>query len=80
MLVYLRDGSAQVYMLPHWDLEAADQTFYITQSQYRVPTQISMKNSRSFQGIFFKSQGVFLTQRNMTNDSDSVTHDCTDTE
>ena len=36
--------------------------------------------SRSFQGIFFKSQGVFLTQRNMTNDSDSITHDCTDTE
>ena len=28
-LVYLRDRSAQFYVLPHWD-----QTFYLTQSQY----------------------------------------------
>ena len=32
MLVYLRDGSAQFYVLPH--SEVADPTFYLTQSRY----------------------------------------------
>ena len=31
--VYHRDGSAQFYML-HTEIEVADQTFYLTQSQY----------------------------------------------
>ena len=33
MLVYLRDGSAQ-FTCCHTEIEAADQTFYLTQSHY----------------------------------------------
>ena len=39
MLVYLRDGFAQFYLLPH--SEVADQTFYLTQSQYTDTGQTS---------------------------------------
>ena len=61
--------------------DAADQTFNLSiQGSHSDLNEKFKEFSRSFQGIFFKSQGVFLTQRNMTNDSDSVTHDCTDTE
>ena len=35
MLVYLRDGSAQTILrAAHTEIEAVDQTFYLTQSQY----------------------------------------------
>ena len=34
MLVYLRDGSVQTFMCCHTEIEVADQTFYLTQSQY----------------------------------------------
>ena len=34
MLVYVRDGSAQGRICCHTEIEAADQTFYLTQSQY----------------------------------------------
>ena len=41
MLVYLRDGSAQIILhrwrddiVVHTEIEAADPTFYLTQSQY----------------------------------------------
>ena len=35
MLVYLRDGSAQTIVLCWYtEVEAADQTFYLTQAQY----------------------------------------------
>ena len=34
-LVYFRDGSAQtIFTCCHTEIEAADQTFYLTQSQY----------------------------------------------
>ena len=35
MIVYLRDGSAQtIFTSCHTEIEVADQTFYLTQSQY----------------------------------------------
>ena len=35
MLVYLRDGSAQtIFACCHIEIEVADQSFYLTQSQY----------------------------------------------
>ena len=35
MLVYIRDGSAQtIFTCCHTEMEVADQTFYLTQSQY----------------------------------------------
>ena len=34
MLVYLRDGSAKIILLAATEIGVADQTFYLTQSQY----------------------------------------------
>ena len=33
-LVYLRDGSADNFTCCHTEIDVADQTFYLTQSQY----------------------------------------------
>ena len=34
MLVYLRDGSAQTILCCHTEIELADQTIYLAQSEY----------------------------------------------
>ena len=65
MLVYLRDGSAQLYMLPHWDRslqikEVADQTFFLTQSQYTDTGPTSPSTDPVTSDVWQGSAGVLI--------------------
>ena len=59
MLVYLRDGSAQInFSSCHTEIEVADPTFYLIQSQYTDtgPTSPSADPGRAATGVpIFKS-------------------------
>ena len=59
MLVHLRDGSAQAsVMCCHTETEAADQTFYITQSQYTDTRPTNPSTDPITSGAWQGSHGV----------------------